>query len=67
MGNALLEALILLGENSYRTLGLEVLNFRNLRLTGISLFVCRFSSFTTDSLRSVGGVFLKMKLLTLLH
>lgn len=67
MGNAVLGALILLGKNSHRTLRLEVLNFRNLKLTGISLFVCRFGSFITDSLQPVGGLFLKMKLLTLLY
>lgn len=62
--------LMLLGENSHRTLGLEVLNFKNLRLTAVSLSVCQLNPtcfFTTDSLGSVGGVFLKMKLLTVLR
>lgn len=54
---AVLGALTLLGENSHRTLGLGVMNFMNLRLTGVSLPVCKLNptcSFTTDSLGSVG-------------
>lgn len=64
MNNAVLEALMVLGENSHKTLGLEVLNFRNLVLTGVNL--CKLNPtclFTTDSLGLVGAVFLKMKLL----
>lgn len=47
----------MLGENSHRTLGLGVMNFMNLRLTGVSLSICKLHpacSFTTDSLGSVG-------------
>lgn len=62
MNNDVLGALTLLGENSHSTLGLEVLNFKNLRLTEVSLSVYKLNptrSFTTDSLGSVGGVFFK--------
>lgn len=62
--------LTLLEENSHGMLGLEVLNFKNLRLTGVILSVWKLNptfSFTTDSLGSVGAVFLKMKLLTVLR
>lgn len=54
---AVLGAFTLLGENSHRTLGLGVMNFMNLRLTGVSLSICKLHpacSFTTDSLGSVG-------------
>lgn len=64
---AVLGALTLLGENSQRTLGLGVMNFMNLRLTGVSLPVCKLNStcsFTTGFLGSVGAVFLKLKLQT---
>lgn len=64
---AVLGALTLLGENSHRTLGLGVMNFMNLRLTGVSLSICRLNptcSFTTDFMGSVGVVFLKLKLQT---
>lgn len=64
---AALGALTLLGENSHRTLGLGVTNFMNLRLTGVSLSVCRLNptySFSTDFLGSVSVVFLKLKLQT---
>lgn len=64
---AVLGALTLLGENSHRTLGLGVMNFMNLRLTGVSLSVCKLNptcSFTTDFLASVGAVFLKLKIQT---
>lgn len=64
---AVLGTLTLLGENSHRTLGLGVMNFMILRLTGVSLSICRLNpacSFTADFMGSVSAVFLRLKLQT---